>query len=374
MSSNTITYFDISIGGSKVGRIVMQLFDDVVPKTCANFAALCKGDHGMCKSDPEIPLCYKDSIFHRVIQGFMCQFGDFTRGDGTGGESIYGENFEDENFTLKHDRPFLLSMANAGPNTNGSQCFLTVAPTPHLDGKHVVFGEVIQGKRIVSLIEHQQTDKNTDRPMLDVVISDCGVLPSDYKVPEDAEATPVDQYGDNYEFMMKLDSKVDMKDCNSVLKAVEDVKSIGTAEFKKQNYDIALAKYSKCDKLMKEYFPDDLPEADISRVEKAKVAITLNVTLCSLKTRNFERAVMTASEVLYASGATEKDKAKAYYRRGLGYKNLNDTDEALKDFKKALEINPNDAAIINALKETQLKRKQEDDKTRGFLNRMFDSK
>ncbi|KAG9077745.1 Multifunctional pyrimidine synthesis protein CAD [Ceratobasidium sp. UAMH 11750] len=158
-------YFDININGQPAGRVVFKLYDDVVPKTARNFRELATKPQGQG---------YKGSPFHRVIPNFMLQGGDFTRGNGTGGTSIYGEKFADENFQLKHTKPGLLSMANAGPNTNGSQFFITTVVTSWLDGKHVVFGEVVEGMDVVKKVEAEGSASG--KPNRPIAIADCGVL------------------------------------------------------------------------------------------------------------------------------------------------------------------------------------------------------
>ncbi|XP_061547011.1 peptidylprolyl isomerase Fa isoform X2 [Phycodurus eques] len=162
-AENTVVFLDIEADGEPLGRIIIQLNADVVPKTAENFRALCTGEHGFG---------YKGCVFHRVIPQFMCQGGDFTKHNGTGGKSIYGKTFDDENFKLKHIGAGTLSMANSGPNTNGSQFFISTTKTSWLDGKHVVFGRVMSGMDVVSKME--AFGLHDGGVIKKIVVADCG--------------------------------------------------------------------------------------------------------------------------------------------------------------------------------------------------------
>eukprot|EP00958_Prasinococcus_capsulatus_P022981 scaffold3319_cov427-Prasinococcus_capsulatus_cf.AAC.10 len=179
-ADRTIThkvFLDVKIGEDDPVRLTFGLYGNTVPKTVENFRCLCTGEKGESKSGK--PLHFKDSAFHRIIPSFMCQGGDFTNGDGTGGESIYGEKFEDENFQIKHTDVGLLSMANAGKDTNGSQFFIITTPTPHLDGKHVVFGTILDQTGLDQLMKMDAVGSSSGTPSKPVTIVDCGELALD---------------------------------------------------------------------------------------------------------------------------------------------------------------------------------------------------
>eukprot|EP00922_Rhytidocystis_sp_ex-Travisia-forbesii_P026138 GHVS01038297.1.p1 GENE.GHVS01038297.1~~GHVS01038297.1.p1 ORF type:complete len:202 (-),score=43.51 GHVS01038297.1:1125-1730(-) len=173
-ADNPVVFFDVSVGSHSLGAIRMELFKDVAPKTAENFRQFCTGEH----KHNGVPVGYKQSKFHRVIKGFMVQGGDFVNGDGTGLMSIYGDKFDDENFTVKHDKPGLLSMANSGPNSNGCQFFVTCAVCEWLDNKHVVAGQVLDSDsmKVVRKIENVTVSGQNNKPNLDVVITECGEL------------------------------------------------------------------------------------------------------------------------------------------------------------------------------------------------------
>ncbi|KAF4300716.1 Tetratricopeptide TPR-1 [Botryosphaeria dothidea] len=339
-------FFDIQIGHQPAGRVAFELYNDIVPKTAENFRALCTGERGEGKSGK--PLHYKGSGFHRVIKQFMIQGGDFTAGNGTGGESIYGEKFEDENFELKHEKPFLLSMANAGPGTNGSQFFVTTVPTPHLDGKHVVFGEVINGKSIVRQIENLPTAAQ-DRPAPEnyPIIADCGELTGeDYD--KCTERIP-DSTGDPYEDFPEDQSEE--LTAPQIAKIAAELKDMGNKAFKAGDLRLGLAKYQKGLRYLNEN-PEveekDPPETK-QQLSSLRFQLHNNSALLQNKLKEFEGAIKSATYALEVQGTGDADKAKAYFRRAQAREARKSEEEAIQDYEEAQKLAPSDAAVLNGL-------------------------
>jgi len=350
---NPRVFFDVSVAGENIGRIVFELFKDVVPKTVENFRSLCVGH----TTDSGKTLHYKGSIFHRIIKDFMIQGGDFTNFNGTGGESIYGNKFEDENFKLNHDKPFLLSMANAGPGTNGSQFFITTVPTPHLDMKHVVFGKVLKGSEVVRELEN--IEKDGEKPVKECKIENCGELQpgedDNVVIRDDGTGDKIPEAPSESSFSYEL--------FDELLSAVETVKAIGNEQFKLGNYKLALKKYRKAVKYINHFMreedkisfsgesdegerddEDKMTDEEIeknNKLEKIKVPSLLNSAACKLKLNDSSGAVADLTEVLLLDDVN----TKALYRRAQAYIKMKDYEEASDDLSCALKITPNDKAL-----------------------------
>ncbi|XP_064978134.1 peptidyl-prolyl cis-trans isomerase CYP40-like isoform X1 [Musa acuminata AAA Group] len=358
---NPRCYMDVSIGGEVEGRIVVELFAGVVPRTAENFRALCTREKGV-GPHTGVPLHFKGSCFHRVIKGFMIQGGDISAGDGTGGESIYGLKFEDENFVLKHERKGMLSMANSGPNTNGSQFFITTTRTSHLDGKHVVFGKVLKGMGVVRSIEHTPVG-DADCPTVDVVISDCGELPEG----ADDGVSNFFKDGDLYpDWPNDLDDKP--TEVSWWMNAVDSAKTFGNDFFKKQDYKMALRKYRKALRYLDICWEkEEIDEEKSSLLRKTKSIILTNSSACKLKLGDLKGALLDADFAL----REREGNAKAYFRQGQAHMALNDVDAAVESFKKALELEPNDGGIKKELAAAKKKIADRRDQERKAYSRMF---
>jgi peptidyl-prolyl isomerase D len=305
-----------------------------------------------------------------VIKQFMIQGGDFTNFNGTGGESIYGEKFEDENFELKHDRPFLLSMANSGPATNGSQFFVTTVPTPHLDGKHVVFGQVINGKSLVRKIENMPTQ--ADKPTADVTIVDCGELKGEEY--ENADKKVLDDTGDAYEdYPADYDGELDAP---LVFKIASELKELGNKAFKSGNTYLGLEKYQKGLRYLNEF-----PEADEkdgkeldAQLKALRFTLHSNSALLANKVNHFADGKTWATYALdtaAAANAKDADKAKAYYRRAVAEVGLKEEDAALKDLQEAAKLAPGDAAIANEVIKVKKLIQEAEKKEKAAIKKFF---
>ncbi|XP_068181639.1 peptidyl-prolyl cis-trans isomerase D [Antennarius striatus] len=357
---NPRVFFDVDIGGERAGRIVFELFADITSKTAENFRALCTGEKGTGKSTGK-PLHFKGCPFHRIIKKFMIQGGDFSNHNGTGGESIYGEKFEDENFHYKHDKVGLLSMANAGPNTNGSQFFITTVPTPHLDGKHVVFGQVLKGMGVVNILESIET--KDDAPVKLCVIADCG----EHKDGDSWGAAPNDGTGDSHPDFPE-DSDINLQDAGQVLSVAEDIKNIGNSLFKNQDWKAAARKYSKALRYL-EVSGDQLEEEVQQKLEPTALSCHLNTAACMLKMQQWQDALDSCNEALEINHTN----TKALFRRAQAWQGLKEYSKAMNDLKTAQGIAPEDKAITNEMKRVQLKVQEEKEKEKKIYAKMFAS-
>lgn len=364
-------WFDITIGGSPTGRVVFELYSDVVPKTADNFRALCTGEKGNGQAGK--PLHYKGSSFHRVIKSFMIQGGDFTAGNGTGGESIYGEKFEDENFELKHEKPFLLSMANAGPGTNGSQFFVTTVPTPHLDGKHVVFGEVISGKSVVRQVENAPVG-DQDKPTRPCMIADCGEVPEGVSLEDFTKKEP-DSTGDTYEDFPddQLAEGEEWKGVD-IAKVAEELKGMGNKAFKGGELALGLSKYQKALRYLQEYpTPLEGDPAELgAQLTKLRVSLHTNSALLQYKLRQLDDSSRSADYALAIEGVSDADKAKALFRKGVVAKDQKNEEDAQKFLEDAGKLAPADAGIKNELAAVKKSAADRKARERKAYAKMFD--
>jgi len=362
-------FFDIAIGDKTIGRIVFTLYNDLLPKTAENFRALCTGEKGDLK--------YEGSRFHRVIPKFMIQGGDFTRGNGTGGMSIYGEKFDDEGFPVKHDKPFLLSMANSGKNTNGSQFFVTAVPTPHLDGKHVVFGHVIAGKSIVRAIENTPTASG-DMPIQPVTIIKAGEL-----APGEDDGTDLfksTKVGSAYEDYPDDEDSVDVQTVRVVVNIAREIREAGNTLFKEGSIEDAIMEYRKSLRYLNVHpvLPEDTkPELrDEFYAQKTPLLLNLALALLRLTPYTYEqlsevRKFTTLALALPNLSAT--DRGKALYRRALSHALLNDEEEAEKDLLEATGVVPGDEAVKKELEKVRATKKEKRDKEKKAYKGLFSS-
>ncbi|KAM1091177.1 hypothetical protein ACFX2J_018497 [Malus domestica] len=354
-------YLDITIGGELEGRVVVELYNDIVPKTAKNFRALCTGERGI-GPHTNAPLYYKVVCFHHVIRGFMIQGGDISAGNGSGGELIYGLKFEDENFDIKHERKWMLSMANKGPDTNGSQFFITTTRTSHLDGKHVAFGKVIKGMGVVRSVEHLNM-KDGDMHIEEVVISDCGQLPERADEGVCNFFKDCDVYPD---WPVDLDTKPD--DISWWVTAVGAIKAIGNQQFKKQDYKMALRKYRKALRYVDICWElEEIDEEANSSLRKTKSQIFTNSSACRLKLGDLDGALLDTDFAL----RDWEDNVKALFRQGQTYMALNDIDATVESFKKALELEPNDGGIKKELLVAKKKVANRSEQEKKAYSRMF---
>ncbi|XP_031839609.1 cyclophilin 40 isoform X2 [Nomia melanderi] len=306
---NPLVFLDIAVQSEKVGRVVIELFKDVVPRTAENFRALCTGEKGIGTYGKK--LHYKGSIFHKVLPQFMIQGGDIINFNGTGGESIYGREFEDENFKLSHMSGGLLSMVNNGvPNSNSSQFVITISASMHLNNTNVVFGKVLKGMGVILEVSEVTTIK--DIPTEKIHITDCGEI----KPGEDWGLNENDGTEDIFPAWPEdWDYATDTKELDYmyIIEVIKKIKDSGNYYFSKKNYVDAGRKYKKA-----------------LRYYKWMTSTTI---------------ISNSSDDLMVL-QMDKNNSKALFRRSQAYMGLNEYDFGLRDLKQALLGSPNNKDIL----------------------------
>ncbi|GMG21644.1 unnamed protein product [Ambrosiozyma monospora] len=360
MTSN-YTYLDVSIGGESAGRIVIELFNGAAPKTTKNF-------HQFCQSN-----AYKNTYFHRVIKNFMIQGGDLSNGKtvksseyppaniGKGGYSIYkteddpSGKFEDENSDYPITTPFLVCMANSGPNTNTSQFFISTYPSPHLTGLHTVFGKVVHGKSVVRHIEKVEVISNKNNETnawipvekQSVVIDECGIWKDGDDLPNSIACTdPIG--GDKYEEYPDDNEGLDLEKGDVTLKITSTIKESATLLFKQKRTRDAFLKYKKALRYCTELIPDE--ESDKTNYKKfldLKKTLYLNLSLTALQLQKYQTCIDYCGFLLEMDDAklTTTQTAKVFYRLGKAYAELKKYDTALDILEKASLFSPTDKTI-----------------------------
>lgn len=370
MTTGNLVYLDIAFGNEKVGRIVCKLYTDKAPKTAKNFMSLCKGDTSI-ESTKFTPLTLKNNYFHRIVRNFVIQCGDvefcsneFSKNDmvGLGGCSIYATkeeisnidegasilhcfgNFEDENMGEFTDK-FLLAMANTGSaDSNSSQFFITTSPSPHLNNKHSIFGEVIHGKFVVHTIENAKVDKD-GFPSQCIKITDCGEWNEKMGVPL-YNACNDTIGGDIYEEIPDDDSHFESEDFTKVYDAAIIIKDSGNLLFKKKDYQNAFFKYRKALRYVNDFIPDlDIDKENNIKYTNLKMKLYLNISLMLFNLKKYDEAIQYCTFLFEMDHVPALDLAKAHYRKGNCLVAKKRIEDALAEYKLCKEKNPDDKII-----------------------------